>query len=38
MGIYPDLTGLLVQLTIVLVVAGAALATLKRRHSPAPPA
>ncbi|HET8644564.1 MAG TPA: FTR1 family protein, partial [Vicinamibacteria bacterium] len=35
MGIYPDLTGLLVQFAIVLVVAGAALASLRRRHAPA---
>jgi high-affinity iron transporter len=34
MGIYPDLTGLLVQLTIVLVIAGAGLATLMRRPVP----
>jgi high-affinity iron transporter len=34
MGIYPDLSGLLVQLVIVLVVAGAAVGTLRRRHAP----
>jgi high-affinity iron transporter len=31
MGIHPDLTGLIVQLTILLVVAGAAFHTLRRR-------
>ncbi len=31
MGIHPDLTGLLVQLTIVSIVVGAGLATLRRR-------
>ncbi len=34
MGIYPDLTGLLVQLAIVLVIAGAGLTTLARRPVP----
>jgi high-affinity iron transporter len=39
MGIYPDLTGLLVQSAIVAVVAGAALLTLRRRRAePAPQA
>jgi high-affinity iron transporter len=31
MGIHPDLTGLLVQLTIVSIIVGAGLATLRRR-------
>jgi hypothetical protein len=31
MGIHPDLTGLLVQLTILLIIAGAGLLTLRRR-------
>jgi len=31
MGIHPDLTGLMVQLTIVAVILGAALTTLRRR-------
>jgi hypothetical protein len=31
MGIHPDLTGLLVQLVIVLVIAGAGIATLLTR-------
>jgi hypothetical protein len=31
MGIHPDLTSLLVQLAIVLVIAGAGIATLVRR-------
>jgi high-affinity iron transporter len=35
LGIHPDLTGLLVQLTIVSVIAGAGLMTLRRR-GPAP--
>jgi high-affinity iron transporter len=35
MGIHPDLTGLLVQLTIVAVVAGAGLASLRRRPAEA---
>jgi hypothetical protein len=34
MGIHPDLTGLLVQLAIVGVVAGAALLTLWKRPRP----
>jgi high-affinity iron transporter len=39
MGIYPDLTGLLVQSAIVTLVAVAAVATLRRRRAvPAPPA
>jgi high-affinity iron transporter len=37
MGIYPDLTGLLVQSAIVSVVAGAALLTLRRRRAEAAP-
>ncbi len=37
MGIYPDLTGLLVQSAIVAVVAGAALLTLRRRRAEAAP-
>jgi high-affinity iron transporter len=36
MGIHPDLTGLLVQLVIVAVVAGAGLSTLRRREAAAP--
>jgi high-affinity iron transporter len=36
LGVYPDLTGLLVQLAIVLVVAGAGVATLRRRPVPEP--
>jgi high-affinity iron transporter len=36
MGIHPDLTGLLVQLAIVLVVAGAGLLTLLRREVATP--
>jgi high-affinity iron transporter len=36
MGIHPDLTGLLVQLTIVSVVVGAGIATLRRRAIPGP--
>jgi len=36
MGIHPDLTGLVVQLTIVLVVLGAGLQALRRRPVPAP--
>jgi high-affinity iron transporter len=35
-GVYPDLTGLLVQLLIVLVIAGAGLLTLLRRPVPEP--
>jgi high-affinity iron transporter len=35
MGIHPDLTGLLVQLTIVAAIAGAALTTLRRRPAEA---
>ena len=35
-GVYPDLTGLLVQMAIVLVVAGAGIATLRRRPAPEP--
>jgi high-affinity iron transporter len=31
MGIHPDLTGLVVQLTIVAVILGAAVTTLRRR-------
>jgi high-affinity iron transporter len=38
MGIHPDLTGLLVQLFILTVIAGAALVTLRRPPDPAPPA
>jgi high-affinity iron transporter len=38
MGIHPDLTGLLVQLVILAVIAGAAVVTLRRRPDPAPPA
>jgi high-affinity iron transporter len=37
MGIYPDLTGLLVQFVIVLVVAGAALASVRRHRAEAAP-
>ena len=37
MGIYPDLTGLLVQFAIVAVVAGGALMTLRRRRAEAAP-
>jgi high-affinity iron transporter len=36
MGIHPDLTGLLVQLTIVSIVVGAGVATLRRRAAPMP--
>jgi high-affinity iron transporter len=36
MGIHPDLTGLLVQLTIVSIVVGAGIATLRRRSLPGP--
>jgi high-affinity iron transporter len=36
MGIHPDLTGLLVQLTIVSIVVGAGVATLRRRALPVP--
>jgi high-affinity iron transporter len=36
MGIYPDLTGLLVQLTIVTVIVGAAVSTLRRAPAEAP--
>jgi high-affinity iron transporter len=36
LGVHPDLTGLLVQLAIVLVVAGAGVATLLRRPLPEP--
>ena len=36
MGIHPDLTGLLVQLTIVSIVVGAGVATLRRRAAPVP--
>jgi high-affinity iron transporter len=36
MGIYPDLTGLLVQLTIVTVIVGAAVTTLRRAPAEAP--
>ena len=35
-GVYPDLTGLLVQMAIVLVVAGAGVATLRKRPVPEP--
>jgi high-affinity iron transporter len=38
MGIHPDLTGLLVQLAILAVIAGAAFVTLRRRPDAAPPA
>lgn len=37
MGIYPDLTGLLVQLAIVTLVAGAAVASVRRHRSEAAP-
>jgi high-affinity iron transporter len=36
MGIHPDLTGLLVQLTIVSIVLGGGIATLRRRGVPVP--
>jgi len=36
MGIHPDLTGLLVQLTIVAVIVGAAITTLRRRPAEVP--
>jgi high-affinity iron transporter len=38
MGIHPDLTGLLVQLVILAVIAGAAVYTLRRPPDTAPPA
>jgi high-affinity iron transporter len=38
MGIHPDLTGLLVQLVILAVIAGAAVYAIRRRPDPAPPA
>jgi hypothetical protein len=38
MGIHPDLTGLLVQTTIVSIVVGAGIATLRRRAVPMPEA
>ena len=37
MGIHPDLSALLVQLTIVAVVAGAGLLTLTRKPAPDTP-
>ena len=37
MGIYPDLSGLLVQAAIVAVVAGGGLLTLRRRRAEAAP-
>jgi high-affinity iron transporter len=36
MGIHPDLTGLVVQLTIVSIVVAAGFATLRRRAVPVP--
>ena len=37
MGIHPDLSALLVQLTIVTVIAGAGIMTLTRKPEPEPP-